>query len=204
MKPEVAIVGAGYVGLPLGRCFAEAGVPVVLVDIDAELVETINRGESHVEDVPSETLATLVEAGTLSATTNYDAVRDADAIVVALPTPLSVNREPDLSIVLSAVRELGKRLRTGHLVSLESTTYPGTTREEVLPILAAERPRGGQGLLPRLLSRANRPRPRGLDRQDDAEGRRRRDARVHRARRSPSTSARSTPSSASPRPRQPS
>ena len=137
MKPEVAIVGAGYVGLPLGRCFAEAGIPVVLVDIDAERVETINRGESHVEDVPSETLKALLEAETLSATTNYDAVRDVDAIVVALPTPLSANREPDLSIVLSAAREVGKRLRTGHLVSLESTTYPGTTREEVLPILAA-------------------------------------------------------------------
>jgi UDP-N-acetyl-D-glucosamine dehydrogenase len=137
VKPEVAIVGAGYVGLPLGRCFAEAGIPVVLVDIDAERVETINRGESHVEDVPSETLKALLEAETLSATTNYDAVRDVDAIVVALPTPLSANREPDLSIVLSAAREVGKRLRTGHLVSLESTTYPGTTREEVLPILAA-------------------------------------------------------------------
>jgi UDP-N-acetyl-D-glucosamine dehydrogenase len=137
VKPEVAIVGAGYVGLPLGRCFAEAGIPVVLVDIDAERVDTINRGESHVEDVPSETLRALLEAETLSATTNYDAVREADAIVVALPTPLSVNREPDLSIVLSAAREVGKRLRTGHLVSLESTTYPGTTREEVLPILAA-------------------------------------------------------------------
>jgi len=136
VKPEVAIVGAGYVGLPLGRCFAEAGIPVVLVDIDAERVEAINRGESHVEDVPSETLRTLLEAGTLSATTNYDAVRDADAIVVALPTPLSANREPDLTIVMSAAREVGRRLRTGHLVSLESTTYPGTTREEVLPILA--------------------------------------------------------------------
>ena len=135
-KPEVAIVGAGYVGLPLGRCFAEAGIPVVLVDIDAERVEAINRGESHVEDVPSETLRALLEAGTLSATTNYDAVRDADAIVVALPTPLSANREPDLTIVMSAAREVGRRLRTGHLVSLESTTYPGTTREEVLPILA--------------------------------------------------------------------
>ena len=110
---------------------------MVLVDIDAERVDTINRGESHVEDVPSETLRALLEAETLSATTNYDAVREADAIVVALPTPLSVNREPDLSIVLSAAREVGKRLRTGHLVSLESTTYPGTTREEVLPILAA-------------------------------------------------------------------
>ena len=135
-KPEVAIVGAGYVGLPLGRCFAEAGIPVVLVDIDAQRVEAINRGESHVEDVPSETLRALLEAGTLSATTNYDAVRDADAIVVALPTPLSANREPDLTIVMSAAREVGRRLRTGQLVSLESTTYPGTTREEVLPILA--------------------------------------------------------------------
>ena len=135
-KPEVAIVGAGYVGLPLGRCFAEAGIPVVLVDIDAERVEAINRGESHVEDVPSETLGALLEAGTLSATTNYDAVRDTDAIVVALPTPLSANREPDLTIVMSAAREVGRRLRTRHLVSLESTTYPGTTREEVLPILA--------------------------------------------------------------------
>jgi UDP-N-acetyl-D-glucosamine dehydrogenase len=136
VTPEVAIVGAGYVGLPLGRLFAETGIPVVLVDIDAERVEMINRGESHVEDVPSDALATLVEAGTLSASTNYDSVRDADAIVVALPTPLSANREPDLSIVLSAAHELSKRLRTGHLVSLESTTYPGTTREEVLPILA--------------------------------------------------------------------
>jgi UDP-N-acetyl-D-glucosamine dehydrogenase len=136
VKPEVAIVGAGYVGLPLGRCFAEAGIPVVLVDIDAERVEAVNRGESHVEDVPSELLGALREAGTLSATTNYDAVHDAEAIVVALPTPLSVNREPDLTIVMGAAREVGRRLGRGQLVSLESTTYPGTTREEVLPVLA--------------------------------------------------------------------
>jgi UDP-N-acetyl-D-glucosamine dehydrogenase len=135
--PEIAIVGAGYVGLPLGRCFAEAGVSVVLLDVDAERVETINRGESHVEDVPSEALAPLVEAGTLGATTDYDVLTGANAIVVALPTPLSANREPDLSIVLGAAREIGKRLRKGHLVVLESTTYPGTTREEVLPLLAA-------------------------------------------------------------------
>src|SRR5947208_14429395 len=106
MKPELAIVGAGYVGLPLARCFAEAGIGVVLVDVDAERVEAINRGESHVEDVPAETLAPLVEAGTLTATTDYDAVREADAIVIALPTPLSANREPDPSIVRSAVQEL--------------------------------------------------------------------------------------------------
>jgi UDP-N-acetyl-D-glucosamine dehydrogenase len=137
MTPELAIVGAGYVGLPLARCFAEAGIPVVLVDVDEERVAAIGRGESHVEDVPGEALAPLVEAGTLSVTTDYDEVAAADAIVVALPTPLSVNREPDISIVLGAVGEIAKRLRQGHLVSLESTTYPGTTREEVLPVLAA-------------------------------------------------------------------
>jgi UDP-N-acetyl-D-glucosamine dehydrogenase len=136
VKRELAIVGAGYVGLPLARCFAEAGIPVVLVDIDEERVAAINRGESHVEDVPAKALAPLVEAGMLTATTDYDAVKDAEAIVIALPTPLSVNREPDLSIVHSAVRELATRLRKGQLVVLESTTYPGTTREEVLPVLA--------------------------------------------------------------------
>jgi UDP-N-acetyl-D-glucosamine dehydrogenase len=135
MTPELAIVGAGYVGLPLARCFAEAGVPVVLVDVDAERVASIERGESYVEDVPSEALAPLVDSGALAATTDYDAVKDADAIVVALPTPLSANREPDLSVVLGAVEEIATRLRRGQLVSLESTTYPGTTREEVLPLL---------------------------------------------------------------------
>ena len=137
MTPDIAIVGAGYVGLPLARCFAEAGIGVVLVDIDEERVAAIGRGESYVEDVPSEALRALVQAGTLSATTDYDVVRSTDAIVIALPTPLSANREPDLSIVLSAVGEVSKRLRKGHLVSLESTTYPGTTREEVLPLLEA-------------------------------------------------------------------
>jgi UDP-N-acetyl-D-glucosamine dehydrogenase len=137
MKPEIAIVGAGYVGLPLARCFAEAGVGVVLVDTDEERVAAINRGETYVEDVPSEALRPLVEAGTLAATTDYDVARETDSVVIALPTPLSVNREPDLSIVLGAVRELSGRLRKGHLIVLESTTYPGTTREEVLPLLEA-------------------------------------------------------------------
>jgi UDP-N-acetyl-D-glucosamine dehydrogenase len=134
---DVAIVGAGYVGVPLAQVFAEAGVSVVLVDVDAGRVDALNRGESYIEDVPSEKLAPLVAAGTVAATTDYDAIRDADAVLVALPTPLSVNREPDLSIVLGAVGEIAKRLRTGHLVVLESTTYPGTTRDEVLPLLAA-------------------------------------------------------------------
>ncbi|MEX2464575.1 MAG: nucleotide sugar dehydrogenase, partial [Gaiellaceae bacterium] len=135
MRAEVAIVGAGYVGLPLGRTFAEAGVPVVLVDVDAERVEAIRSGESYVEDVPSSTLRPLVEAGSLTATTDYDVVRETDSVLVALPTPLSANREPDLSILLGAVERLAPLLRKGHLFVLESTSYPGTTREKVLPLL---------------------------------------------------------------------
>ena len=137
MKPEVAIVGAGYVGLPLARVFAEAGVRTMLLDINAARVDAINRGESYVEDVPSEALAPVVEAGTLSATTSYNAIHECDAILIALPTPLTANREPDLSIVLSAAVKLSEGLRTGQLVVLESTTYPGTTRDEVLPMLEA-------------------------------------------------------------------
>ena len=103
----------------------------------------LNRGESYIEDVPSETLAKLV-AGGLSATTDYDIVRDTDAILIALPTPLSRQREPDLSIVKNAVAEIAKRLRKGHLVVLESTTYPGTTREEVMPILETSGLKAGE------------------------------------------------------------
>src|SRR5712691_169811 len=134
MKPEIAIIGAGYVGVPLAQVFAEAGRRVVLVEVVQERVDQLNRGESYIEDVPSETLAKLVANG-LSATTDYDILRDTDAILIALPTPLSRQREPDLSIVLGAAREIASRLRKGHLVVLESTTYPGTTREEILPIL---------------------------------------------------------------------
>src|SRR5437764_2279797 len=135
MKPEVAIVGAGYVGMPLARAFAEGGKKVVLVDIDDEVVAGINRGESHIGDVPSETLKALVAAGRVAATTDYDVLADVDAILIALPTPLSSQREPDLSIVTSAVEDIAPRLRTGHVVVLESTTYPGTTRECLQPIL---------------------------------------------------------------------
>jgi UDP-N-acetyl-D-glucosamine dehydrogenase len=135
---EIAIVGAGYVGVPLAQVFAEAGRRVVLVDVDASRVERLRQGESYIEDVSSETLGRLVEERGLGATTDYDVLRDVDAILVALPTPLTRQREPDLSVVLRAGAEIGRRLRTGQLVVLESTTYPGTTREELLPILERE------------------------------------------------------------------
>jgi len=134
---DVAIVGAGYVGVPLAQVFAEAGRSVLLVDRDADRVEQLNRGESYIEDVPSEALKRLVDEDVLRATTDYDELRDAEAILIALPTPLSKQREPDLSIVNGAAEEIARRLRKGHLVVLESTTYPGTTREEILPRLEA-------------------------------------------------------------------
>ncbi len=135
---DVAIVGAGYVGVPLAQVFAEAGRSVLLLDVNAERVAMLNRGESYIEDVPQETMKRLVEEHGLRATTDFDELRECDAILIALPTPLSKQREPDLSIVLGASREIGRRLRRGHLVVLESTTYPGTTRGEVLPILEEE------------------------------------------------------------------
>jgi UDP-N-acetyl-D-glucosamine dehydrogenase len=144
MKSDVAIVGAGYVGMPLARVFAQAGKRVVLVDVSRNVVDGINRGESHIGDVPSEALKSLVDAGRVSATTDYDALKDADAILIALPTPLSSHREPDLSIVESAAAEIAPRLRKGQVVVLESTTYPGTTRESLQPILERSGMKAGE------------------------------------------------------------
>lgn len=135
MHTDVAIVGAGYVGMPLAKVFAEAGKTVVLVDVDDRVVDGINRGESHIVDVPSGELKQLVDDGKVSATTDYDALKEAAAILIALPTPLSQQREPDLSIVRSAVEQIAPRLQKGQLIVLESTTYPGTTRECLQPIL---------------------------------------------------------------------
>ena len=135
MKPDIAIIGAGYVGMPLAQVFADAGKRVVLIDVDQTIVDGINRGESHIDDVPSGELKKLVDDERVTATADYDAVKEADAILIALPTPLSSQREPDLSIVGSAAAEIAPRLREGQLVVLESTTYPGTTRELLEPIL---------------------------------------------------------------------
>jgi UDP-N-acetyl-D-glucosamine dehydrogenase len=132
---DIAVIGAGYVGMPHAQTFAEAGQRVVLIDLVPELVEAINRGESHIADVPSEKLKPLVEDGRISATTDFSVVADADAIVIAVPTPLSRQREPDVSYIETAARSIAPHLHQGHLVVLESTTYPGTTREILQPLL---------------------------------------------------------------------
>jgi len=135
VKGPVAIIGAGYVGLPLAEVFAGAGNRVLLVEANPEKVELVKRGKSYIRDVPSEGLARLVESGAIDITTDYEALSEAEAILIALQTPLTAQREPDLSIVLGAAAQLAPRLRKGQLVVLESTTYPGTTRERLQPIL---------------------------------------------------------------------
>jgi UDP-N-acetyl-D-glucosamine dehydrogenase len=138
------VVGLGYVGLPLAVTFAEAGVPVLGLDAVGSKVEQVNAGISYIEDVPSDRLAPLTRAGLIRATTAWDAMRAVDAIIICLPTPLTEHREPDLSAVLGAAESLAQRLRPGHLVVLESTTYPGTTREEVAPVLERSGLRAGR------------------------------------------------------------
>jgi UDP-N-acetyl-D-glucosamine dehydrogenase len=135
MTADIAIVGAGYVGLPLAVEFTRAGRTVVCIEADGRKVEAIGRGESYVEDVPAADLAALVEDGKLTATGDYAVTGGADAVLVCLPTPLSRNREPDLSIITAATREIARHLRAGQLIVLESTTYPGTTRDVLRPIL---------------------------------------------------------------------
>jgi UDP-N-acetyl-D-glucosamine dehydrogenase len=132
---DVAVIGAGYVGLPLAQTFAEAGQNVVLVDVVEPLVDALNRGESHIDDVPSERLKPLVESGAITAATDFSVVRDSDAVLIAVPTPLSRQREPDLSYIERAATDIAPHIRAGHVVVLESTTYPGTTREILLPLL---------------------------------------------------------------------
>ncbi len=132
---HVGVVGLGYVGLPLAIAFVREGSEVIGLDVDARRVEQIRAGESFVEDVSSAELAEAVTAGRLSATTNYDELAVADAIVVCVPTPLTANRQPDLGPVIDAATSLSRVLRRGQLVVLESTTYPGTTRERLVPLL---------------------------------------------------------------------
>ena len=132
---RVSVVGMGYVGLSLAVEVAKAGLTVRGIDLDLERVTLLNRGESYVVDVSADTLAPLVAAETLTATTSFDEVGDADAVIICVPTPLRKSKEPDISFILSAVEHLLPRLRAGQLIVLESTTYPGTTEEVVQPRL---------------------------------------------------------------------
>jgi UDP-N-acetyl-D-glucosamine dehydrogenase len=129
----VGVIGLGYVGLPLAVAFAQEGCEVIAVDVDVRKVEAIEAGESYIEDVSSQALREV--AGRLHATTRYSRLADADAVLVCVPTPLTRNREPDLGPLIDATRSIAEVLRADQLVVLESTTYPGTTRERMAPLL---------------------------------------------------------------------
>lgn len=137
-KARVAVIGLGYVGLPLATVFAEAGFDVIGIDTDSRKVDTICRGESHIQDVPGETVKRLVNAGRLSATTDFSALKDVQAVSICVPTPLRKTGDPDLSYILTATDDLAKYMHSGMVIVLESTTYPGTTREILLPKLGDE------------------------------------------------------------------
>ncbi len=131
----VGVIGLGYVGLPLAVEFADAGLHVVPVDVDAAKVESICQGRSYIPDVDSDRVKRVVDAGRLRATTDFRALADVDAISICVPTPLRKTKDPDLSYVVAAVEQVARHLRRGQLVVLESTTYPGTTEEVVRPML---------------------------------------------------------------------
>jgi UDP-N-acetyl-D-glucosamine dehydrogenase len=132
---QIGIVGQGYVGLPLGLVFCEAGFRVTGFDVDPAKVAALGRGESYIKHIGPERVKAAVGGGRYRATTDFDGLRDCDAIFICVPTPLGRHREPDNSYIHRTAEEIVRRLRRGQLVVLESTTYPGTTDEEVLPIL---------------------------------------------------------------------
>ncbi len=133
MASTVGVIGLGYVGLPLAVAFADAGCEVIAVDVDQAKIEAIAAGDSYIEDVPSQQLRAVSER--LHPSTRYADLASADAVLVCVPTPLTPNREPDLGPLIDCSRALAEVLQTDQLVVLESTTYPGTTRERVAPLL---------------------------------------------------------------------
>jgi len=135
-RARVGIVGLGYVGLPLAVEFARAGFTVIGIDISREKTKRVNAGDSYVGDVPSGVLKPLVESGKLRATTDFSAVLELDTINICVPTPLRKTKDPDMSFIVSSCQEIAHHFHAGQLVILESTTYPGTTDEVVLPILS--------------------------------------------------------------------
>ncbi len=136
-EATVAVVGMGYVGLPLAVVFAEAGLRVVGLDVSQARMDQINAGESYIEDIPTETVARLVASGHLRGSADFADLATVDAVSICVPTPLSKTRDPDVSYIAAATEQIARHLKAGQTIVLESTTYPGTTREVILPALEA-------------------------------------------------------------------
>ncbi|MBN1793535.1 MAG: nucleotide sugar dehydrogenase [Candidatus Omnitrophica bacterium] len=135
-KATISVIGLGYVGLPLSCEFASRGFRVIGIDLDETRIRSIAEGTSYILDVPSQQVKSFVSAGSLRAEGTFDVLKEADAIIICVPTPLGKTREPDISYILSATEHISRWLRKGQLIVLESTTYPGTTEEIILPMLS--------------------------------------------------------------------
>jgi UDP-N-acetyl-D-glucosamine dehydrogenase len=134
----VGIIGLGYVGLPLAVNFAEAGVQVIGFDKNQEKVDKINHGDNYIKDIRDAVLREVVESITLAATTDFTRMKECDALLICVPTPLDKFRKPDMSFIESACVEIGRNMKPGTFISLESTTYPTTTEDFMLPIIERE------------------------------------------------------------------
>ncbi len=134
-KALIGVMGMGYVGLPLARTFGKAGFATLCFDVDPEKIRKLNAGKSYIKHIPDSTIKELLASKRFRATGEMRELNKPDALIICVPTPLSKSRDPDMSYVESTAHAIGKRLRKGQLVTLESTTYPGTTRELLLPIL---------------------------------------------------------------------
>jgi UDP-N-acetyl-D-glucosamine dehydrogenase len=132
---KIAIIGLGYVGLPLSFQFARSGVTVLGLDIDTAKVDLLNQGRSYIKHIPPETVAEAIRSGSFSATSDFSRIREAEAAIICVPTPLNKNREPDISYILDTGKSMARYLHKGILVVLESTTYPGTTDEDLREVL---------------------------------------------------------------------
>src|SRR4249919_3021869 len=134
---KIAVIGLGYVGLPLSFQFARSGVTVLGLDIDTAKVDSLNQGKSYIKHIASETVAEAVRSGAFSASTDFGRIKEVDSIIICVPTPLNKNREPDISYVLDTGKSIAGYLKRGVVVVLESTTYPGTTDEDLRKLLEA-------------------------------------------------------------------
>jgi UDP-N-acetyl-D-glucosamine dehydrogenase len=137
-KARIGILGLGYVGLPLAVVFAEAGFHVTGIDPDSRKVDSLKKSISYIPDVKTESVEKLVKSGMFSATTDFSVLKELDAVSICVPTPLRQTGDPDMSFIISATEELSKYMHKGMVVVLQSTTYPGTTRELLLPKLGIE------------------------------------------------------------------
>src|SRR5690349_13811261 len=132
---KIAVIGLGYVGLPLSFQFARSGVTVLGLDIDTNKVDALNQGRSYIKHIPSEAVVEATKSGAFSASTDFSRIREVSAVIICVPTPLNKNREPDISYIIKTGEAIAPHLQKGTLVVLESTTYPGTTDEDLRDVL---------------------------------------------------------------------